>query len=90
MAESGVSVEDFKRLERKVDEVHNQLTTIIRLEERQTGHGKRIGDIETQLGVLGTKIEAVDQGLRQWVNRGLGVWAAAIGVFTLVQLFYKR
>lgn len=85
-----VSMEDFKRLEAKVDEVHNQLTTIIRLEERQAGHGKRIGDMETTIGVLSAKIETVDQGLRQWVNRGLGVWAAAIAVFTLVQLFYKR
>lgn len=81
--------DDFKRLENKVDKLTDAVSKLILFEERQATQGSRIGTIETKIGVHDAALLRVDRKIDQWVNRGVGVWAAAAVVFSLVQ-FWKK
>jgi hypothetical protein len=77
--------DDFARLERKVDKLTDAVTRLILIEERQSSQGERIGKCESSIAVHDTMIHKTDKKIDQWINRGVGVWAAAIVLFTLVQ-----
>ena len=81
--------DDFKRLENKVDKLTDAVSKLILFEERQAIQGARIGAVEAQLSVHDATLLRVDRKIDQWVNRGVGVWAAAAVVFSLVQ-FWKK
>jgi hypothetical protein len=80
-----IAVEDFRRLESKVDKLTDAVTRLILLEERQTNQGERIGATESRCAVLESGLQRTDRKVDQWVNRGVGVWAAAAVIFTIVQ-----
>ena len=81
--------DDFKRLENKVDKLTDAVGKLILFEERQATQGERIGSIESKISVHDATLNRVDRKIDQWVNRGFGVWGAAIVVFTVVQFFKK-
>lgn len=81
--------DDFKRLENKVDKLTDAVSKLILFEERQATQGERIGSVEVKIGVHDATLLRVDRKIDQWVNRGVGVWAAAAVVFSLVQ-FWKK
>ena len=81
--------DDFRRLESKVDKLTDAVGKLILFEERQANQGARIGAVEAQLSVHDATLLRVDRKIDQWVNRGVGVWAAAAVVFSLVQ-FWKK
>jgi hypothetical protein len=81
--------DDFARLERKVDKLTDAVTRLILIEERQSSQGERIGKCESALAVHDTMINKTDRKVEQWINRGIGVWGAAIVLFTLVQFGSK-
>lgn len=81
--------DDFRRLEHKVDKLTDAVSKLILFEERQAIQGARIGTIETKIGVHEVHLQRIDKKVDQWVNRGVGVWAAAAVVFSLVQ-FWKK
>ena len=80
-----LSIEDFRRIESKVDKLTDAVTRLILLEERQTNQGERIGNVEARSSVLENGLHRTDRKIDQWINRGVGVWAAAAVIFTLVQ-----
>lgn len=77
--------EDLRRLESKVDKLTDAVSKLILFEERQMNQGERIGRCESAIAVHETSIARTDRKVDQWVNRGIGVWAAAVLLFTLVQ-----
>lgn len=77
--------EDFRRLESKVDKLTDAVTRLILIEERQSSQGERIGKCESALAVHDQAIHKTDRKVDQWINRGIGVWAAAAVLFTVVQ-----
>ena len=81
--------DDFRRLESKVDKLTDAVGKLILFEERQATQGERIGNIEIKLGIHDASLQRIDRKIDQWVNRGMGVWAAAAVVFSLVQ-FWKK
>jgi hypothetical protein len=81
--------DDFRRLESKVDKLTDAVGKLILIEERQANQGVRIGAVEAQLSVQDAMLQRVDRKVDQWVNRGMGVWAAVAIVFSLVQ-FWKK
>jgi hypothetical protein len=81
--------DDFRRLESKVDKLTDAVGKLILFEERQANQGARIGAVEAQLSVHDDGLQRIDRKIDQWVNRGMGVWAAAAVVFSLVQ-FWKK
>ena len=81
--------DDFKRLEAKVDKLTDAVGKLILFEERQTNQGDRIGAVEAKCSVHDTSINRIDRKVDQWVNRGIGVWAAAAMVFALVKYLNK-
>jgi hypothetical protein len=81
--------DDFRRLESKVDKLTDAVSKLILFEERQATQGERIGNVEVKLGIHDATLLRVDRKIDQWVNRGVGVWAAAAVVFSLVQ-FWKK
>lgn len=81
--------DDFKRLESKVDKLADAIGKLILFEERQAHQGQRIGAAEGLLSVHEALIQRIDRKTDQWINRGMGVWAAAAGVFALVQFWRK-
>lgn len=80
-----LSLEDFRRIESKVDKLTDAVTRLILLEERQTNQGERIGAVESRSAVLENGLHRVDRRVDQWINRGIGVWATAAALFTLIQ-----
>lgn len=81
--------DDFKRLENKVDKLTDAVGKLILFEERQATQGTRIGNVETKLEIQSVHIQRIDKKVDQWVNRGVGVWAAAAVVFALVKYLEK-
>ena len=81
--------DDFKRLETKVDKLTDAVGKLILFEERQANQGERIGNVEAKISVHDAALQRVDRKVDQWVNRGMGVWAAAAIVFSVVQFFKK-
>lgn len=81
--------DDFKRLENKVDKLTDAVGKLILFEERQANQGERIGSVEGRCSVNETAISRTDRKVDQWVNRGVGVWAAAAVVFALVKYLEK-
>jgi hypothetical protein len=80
---------DFLRLENKVDKLTDAVMRLVLIEERQTTQGERIGACETKLAVNEAAITKTDRKVDQWVNRGVGVWLAAMVLFTLAQFGAK-
>lgn len=80
---------DFQRLESKVDKLTDAITKLVLVEERQANQGERIGKCEAAIAVHDSAINKTDRVLHQWINRGIGVWAAAAVLFTLVQFGAK-
>jgi hypothetical protein len=62
---------------------------LILFEERQATQGERIGNIEIKLGIHDATLQRIDKKVDQWVNRGVGVWAAAAIVFAVVKYVDK-
>ena len=81
--------DDFKRLENKVDKLTDAVGKLILFEERQANQGERIGAVEARCSVSEISISRTDRKVDQWVNRGVGVWAAAAIVFALVKYLDK-
>ena len=81
--------DDFRRLESKVDKLTDAVGKLILFEERQATQGERIGNVEVKLGVHEMSLQRVDRKIDQWVNRGVGVWAAAAIVFAVVKYLDK-
>jgi hypothetical protein len=81
--------QDFQRLEAKVDKLTDAVMRLVLIEERQTTQGERIGACETKLAVNEAAITKTDRKVDQWVNRGVGVWLAAVVLFTLAQFGAK-
>lgn len=81
--------DDFRRLESKVDKLTDAVGKLILFEERQATQGTRIGNVETKLEIHGVHLQRIDKKVDQWVNRGVGVWAAAAVVFALVKYLEK-
>lgn len=80
---------DFQRLESKVDKLTDAITKLVLVEERQANQGERIGKCEAAIAVHDSAINKTDRVLHQWINRGVGVWAAAGVLFMLVQFGAK-
>jgi len=81
--------DDFRRLESKVDKLTDAVGKLILFEERQATQGERIGNVEVKLGIHDAFLQRIDRKIDQWVNRGVGVWAAAAIVFALVKYLDK-
>lgn len=77
--------EAILRLESKVDKLTDAVQRLILIEERQTTQGERIGKCESAIAVNEVTIQKVDTKVERWVNRGIGVWAVAVVMFTLLQ-----
>ena len=62
---------------------------LVLIEERQTTQGERIGACEAKIAVNESAIAKTEKKVDQWVNRGIGVWLAAMLLFTLAQFGAK-
>jgi hypothetical protein len=81
--------QDFQRLENKVDKLTDAVMRLVLIEERQTTQGERIGACEAKIQVNEAAIAKTEKKVDQWVNRGIGVWLAAMLLFTLAQFGAK-
>ncbi len=86
--------EDISRLEATVKELTQAVKDVVILNERQSVQGKRIGDLETEFGVLVATINtnkelasnanaATDRKVESLTNKLYGGWAV-IGVFIAI------
>ena len=81
--------DDFRRLESTVDKLTDAVGKLILFEERQATQGERIGNVEVKIGIHESMLHRTDRKIDQWINRGIGIWAAAAVVFSVVQ-FWKK
>lgn len=80
-----VSSDDLRRIETKVDKLTDAVMRLVLIEERQSTQGERIGKCESAIAVHDNAIQKTDRILHMWINRGVGAWAVAAVIFTLVQ-----
>jgi hypothetical protein len=89
--------EDISRLEGSIKELTEVVKNVILLGERQSVQGQRIGDLETENGILRAKIESLERTITSkydelntkvntWVSRGVGAWAAVAVIFAVVKV----
>lgn len=76
---------DIARLEAKVDKLVDAVMRLVVIEERQSAQGERIGKAEQRITAVETTASKTDRKVDMWVNRGIGVWALAALIFTIVQ-----
>ena len=82
----------FMRLEAKVDKLTDAVMRLVVIEERQTAQAERIGAVEAKVTATEAAIVTVDRRVDQWVNRGIGIWLAAVavlGLFKFAAQFFK-
>jgi len=83
--------EDVGRLEAAVKDLTAAVKDVILIDERQKVQGQRIGDLETQVGVLNKTVEdnkitaakevaALEKVVASWINRTIGAWFV-LGIF---------
>lgn len=77
--------EDLRRLEVKVDKLTEAVMRLVLLEERQTTQAERIAAAETRLKAAEDQIRVTDSKIDRWVNRGVGMWAFAALLFTIIE-----
>ena len=75
---------DLQRLESKVDKLTDAVMRLVVIEERQSAQGERIGKAEQRISAVETASTKTDRKVDMWVNRGIGVWAVAVLIFTVV------
>lgn len=90
-----VSQIDIQRIENRISELIVRLEKIILLEERQAAQGERIGALEQRMKADEQVTAILDKTMSSWINRGIGVWLAAAGIFAIVSTpsiigFFKR
>lgn len=83
------SDEDFKRLESKVDKLTDAVMRLVLIEERQSTQAERISKIEADITVLTVANQKTERMLHMWINRGVGVWALAVALFTIFQVLKR-
>ena len=71
---------DITRLEGKVDSLTEAINKLVLFEERQSVQAVSISSLTTRVSIL-------EQKLDMWINRGVGVWALAVTIFTLYKAF---
>lgn len=81
--------DDFRRLEGKVDKLSDAVTKLVLVEERQTNQAERIGKVEQKIASLDTAHTKLDRTVHMWINRGVGVWALAVAIFSILQFGVK-
>lgn len=86
--ERRVSSMDFSRLERKVDKLSENLSNLIRFEERQVHQEKRISDTETDIGRNQVRLDFLEKTIDKWINRGIGMWILAGLIWGLVKVYF--
>jgi len=79
------SANDFRRLEDKVDKLTDAVMRLVLVEERQSNMNERISVAEQKISTNESTIAKVDNKVERWINRGIGAWAVAAVLFTLVQ-----
>lgn len=76
---------DLHRLEIKVDKLTEAVTNLVRVEERQMSQGQRLGAIEERVSAVEQSASSIDRKVDQWINRGIGMWALAIVLLSLLK-----
>lgn len=67
---------NLSRLETKVDDLSKAIGALILFEERQAVQA-------VALAALSMRVTAHEKKLDMWINRGVGVWALALTLFTI-------
>lgn len=76
---------DLHRLEIKVDKLTEAVTNLVRVEERQMSQGQRLGAIEERVSAVEQSASSIDRKVDQWINRGIGMWALALVLLSLLK-----
>lgn len=93
--------EDISRLESSVKELTKAVQDVVLLNERQSVQGKRLGDLETEVGVIintiainkdlaATTNAATDKKVESLTNKLYGGWAVLSVLFALAEIAFKH
>lgn len=75
---------DIDRIEAQLLRLAEAVERLVKVEVQQSSHGERLRNIERDLLALETRHEGNADTLNKWINRGLGAWAVAAIIFTVV------
>lgn len=85
-----ISVVDFRRFEKKLDQLGEAISKLVLVEERQSNQSTSIIELRKDIEANRLAIDKIEKLVQQWINRGIGVWGLAITIFSLVEIFLRR
>lgn len=84
-----ISDERASRIEHKIDELTAAVNRLAIIEERQIEGGKRMSFLEERTQRIGSQLQTLEKKVDLWVNRGIGVWAVVVTLYSVYQTFGK-
>jgi hypothetical protein len=82
-------IEDFRRLESKVDKLADAVQRLVLIEERQSTMGERIVIVEERVRNNEDAIHKVSAKLEKWVNRWIGVCGVIAILYSAFEVIQK-
>lgn len=82
-------IEDFRRLESKVDRLADAVQRLILIEERQSNMGERIVIVEERVKANEETINKVSVKLERWINRWIGVCGVIAILYSVFEVAQK-
>lgn len=82
-------IEDFRRLESKVDRLADAVQRLVLIEERQSNMGERIVIVEERVKANEESINKVSVKLERWINRWIGVCGVAALMYSIFEVATK-
>jgi Fe2+ transport system protein B len=82
-------IEDFRRLESKVDRLADAVQRLVLIEERQSNMSERIVVVEERVKVNEETINKVSIKLERWINRWIGVCGVIAILYSVFEVIQK-
>ncbi len=73
----------IERLERQMAKLTDVVTQLVRIDERQAQHSHRLDTVEEEQKTQREAIQKNKDEVAKWVNRGMGLWGAAMLLWAL-------
>lgn len=78
---------NLSSIERRLDRLTDAVEKLVLIEERQTAQAARIGQLEARVSECESSQRVTDAKVDMWINRGIGAWALAATVFSVLKTF---
>lgn len=76
--------DQYDRIEAQLAQLTHAVTQLVRMEERQATHSRRLDLLEESAAATGARLTELKEELSKWVNRGFGLWGCIAALWALL------